>query len=188
MKEALISDLYTMVEEACKSDKNVFGYGMWSHHVKPMVQIAKELARNYGADIEIVEIASLLHDLAAIKDESKRKEHHIYGAEEAEKILKSYDYPEDRIERVKKCILNHRGSVNNKKGSMEEVCVADADAMAHIKEIGSLFYVAYKEMDLDIDQGTEWIKGKMQRDLNKMSETGKANFKKKYEEIMDVLK
>ncbi|MGB4572878.1 MAG: HD domain-containing protein [Rectinemataceae bacterium] len=187
MNETLINNLYTLVETACKSEKNVFGYGIWSHHIKPMVGIAKGLANEYGADEEIVVIASLLHDLAGIKDESKRKEHHFYGAEEADGILSDYGYKKEKIEKVKKCIYNHRGSVNNKKGSMEELCVADADAIAHIQEIGSLFYVAYKEMDMDIDQGTGWIKEKIEKDWRKMSKNGKTKFKQRYEEILRVI-
>lgn len=187
MDQTLIRDLSALVEDACKSDTNVFGYGIWSHHIKPMIPIARSLAAEYHADEEIVVIATLLHDLAAIQDSSKRKEHHVYGAELAGAILAERHYPPDRIEKVQKCILNHRGSVNNRKTSIEEVCVADADAMAHIQELGSLFYVAYREMNMGIDEGVAWIKGKIQRDWNKMSESGRAKFQSRYEEILRVL-
>ncbi|MFT5874846.1 MAG: hypothetical protein ACI8WT_003825 [Clostridium sp.] len=153
-----------------------------------MIAISTKLASFYNAEKEIVIIATLLHDLAGIKDDSKTTEHHIYGAIEAEEILRKYNYPDDRIEKVKKCILNHRGSVNNIKDSVEEICVADADAMAHIEEIGSLFYLVYKEMDMEIDEGIQYIKGKINRDWNKMSEKSKELFKYKYEKVIDVLK
>jgi uncharacterized protein len=153
-----------------------------------MIQIGIELATDYHADEEIVVIAILLHDLAAIKDGSKRRDHHIFGAEEAQIYLVEQNYPADKIDLVKKCILNHRGSINNPKGTIEEICVADADGIAHIQEIGSLFYVAYKEMNMSIDDGVEWIKGKIQRDWNKMSEKGKSRFKRKYDEIMGILR
>jgi hypothetical protein len=183
----LINKLSIYAENACKSPNNSFGYGIWSHHIKPMIQIGIELATDYHADEEVVVIAILLHDLAAIKDGSKRKDHHIFGAEEAQTYLTKENYPPEKIDLVKKCILNHRGSINNFKGTIEEICVADADAVAHIQEIGSLFYVAYKEMDMSIDDGIEWIKGKIQRDWNKMSENGKNRFKRRYDEIMRIL-
>jgi len=83
--------------------------------------------------------------------------------------------------------MNHRGSVNNPKCSPEEICVADADAMAHITENGSLFYMAYREMNMDIDQGINWIRNKISRDWNKMSENGRIRFKDRYEQILSIL-
>jgi HD superfamily phosphodiesterase len=187
MNNSLIESISIIVEEACKSKNNIFGYGIWSHHIVPMIKLGHQLAKDYEADIEIVTIAILLHDLAGIKDQTKREKHHIYGSEEAGIILESYNYPKNRIELIQKCIKNHRGSVNNKKGSSEEICVADIDAMAHISEIGSLFYVVYKEMGMDIEQGNTWIKDKIKRDWNKMSEKGRIKFQNKYDQIIDIL-
>jgi uncharacterized protein len=89
--EQFIEELYTLVENACKSKNNIFGYGIWTHHIKPMVPLGQELAEEYGADKEIVTIAILLHDLASIEDKNNSKEHHSIGAEKAEKILESYN-------------------------------------------------------------------------------------------------
>lgn len=102
MSEELVRNLYAMVEDACKLERNVFGYGIWSHQIKPMVEIARRLATEYGADREIVTIAALLHDLAGIEDKAKReRHHHIYEAQRAEVILAGYGYPQNRIEMVK---------------------------------------------------------------------------------------
>lgn len=54
------------VEDKCKEENNVFGYGIWSHHIVSVVKYAKLLAKEIGADIEVVEIASLLHDYGRI--------------------------------------------------------------------------------------------------------------------------
>jgi len=188
MDNILIEKLTDLVENACKSKNNKYGYGIWSHHIKPMIKISAKLASIHNAEEEIVIIATLLHDLAGIRDDSKTKDHHIYGAIEAEEILRGYNYPDDKIEKVKKCILNHRGSVNNFKDSVEEICVADADAMTHIEEIGSLFYLVYKELDMGIDEGIQYIKGKLNRDWNKMSDKSKEIFKYKYEKVIDIIK
>jgi uncharacterized protein len=182
MNQMLIEKISMLVEDKCKQKTNTFGYGIWSHHIKPMVDIAIDLAKEYGADLEIVIIATLLHDLAGINDEAKIKEHHIFGTELAEEILEKENYPKEKIEQVKKCILNHRGSVVNKKESKEELCVADADAIAHIRAVGSLFYVAYKK-NLTIDEGKEWVKAKIRRDYNKLSEMGKLKFESDFKEI-----
>ena len=187
MDNNLIEKLTVLVEDACKSKSNKYGYGIWSHHIKPMLKISTNLASFYNAEEEIVIIATLLHDLAGIRDDSKTKDHHIYGAMEAEEILRKYNYPDNGIEKVKKCILNHRGSVNNIKDSIEEICVADADAMTHIEQIGSLFYLVYKELDMGIEEGIEYINGKINRDWSKMSEKSKELFKYNYEKVIDVI-
>ena len=42
------------------------------------------LAKNFDADVEVVELAALLHDYAGIKNSIYSEEHHIYGAKFAE--------------------------------------------------------------------------------------------------------
>jgi HD superfamily phosphodiesterase len=187
MNTKLIETLSHIVEDACKEKRNVFGYGIWSHHIQPMVPIAQKLARQFGADEEIVIIATLLHDLAGIQNSNDTAEHHVIGARRAAEILQTQHYPTERILAVQQCIKNHRGSVNNHKGTIEEICVADADAIVHMTEIASLFYVVYKEKNLTIDEGKIWLKEKIQRDWEKMSKNSQTLFEHKYRAILDVL-
>ena len=185
--EQIITELSILVENACKLKNNIFGYGIWSHHIKPMIPLGQELAEEYGADKEIVTIAILLHDLVSIEDEKNCKEHHVIGAERAEKILAGYNYSKDKIEKIRLCILNHRSSVNNNKNSMEEICVADADAIIHLMEMPSLFYAAYREMNKTIEEGQKWIKGKLEKDYKKLSERSKEKYRKEFGIIIKLL-
>ncbi len=187
MNTELIDTLSSIVENACKAESNAFGYGIWSHHIHPMVPIAQQLAQQFGADEEIVMIATLLHDLAGIQHAEDAPEHHIVGALRAAEILQAHQYPAERIRAVQQCIHNHRGSVNRHKSTVEEVCVADADAIVHMTEIASLFYVVYKERAMSIDHGKQWLKEKIQRDWEKMSEKSKVLFESKYRAIVEVL-
>jgi len=141
----LISEIAKEVEGVCRSKNNLFGFGVWSHHIMSVVEYAKLLAIELGADTEITQLATLLHDYAGIKDYSMYKEHHVYGSIEAEKLLKAYGYPQNRIDLVKECIFAHRGSVPIDKLSIEAICVAYADAIAHIVNIPSLLYLAYNQ-------------------------------------------
>jgi uncharacterized protein len=152
-----------------------------------MIPLGQELAEEYGADKEIVTIAVLLHDLASIEDEKNCREHHIIGSERAEKILTGYNYPKDKIKKIKLCILNHRSSVNNDKNSIEEICVADTDAIVHLTEVSSLFYAAYKEMNKTIEEGQRWIKGKLERDYKKLSKRGKEKYGEKFNTVIKLL-
>ena len=188
MNTELINNLYKISEDACKAKSNIYGYGIWSHHIQPMVPIAQRLAKEFGADEEIVTIATLLHDLAGIQNSKDRDRHHIIGAQKAEEILLTYNYPTNKIESVKFCIINHRSSINKRKNTIEEVCVADADAIVHMTEISSLFYAAYIEMKMNIEDGKTWIRKKIQRDWEKMSEQSRSLYKLRFNAILEVLK
>ena len=72
-------EIEKIVGEACRAETNVFGYGIWAHHILQVVKISKKLAKRFSADPEIVEFGALLHDYAGIKDHSLHKEHHIQG-------------------------------------------------------------------------------------------------------------
>ncbi|WP_432406241.1 HD domain-containing protein [Wukongibacter sp. M2B1] len=183
----IIPKIERIVEESCKKETNAFGYGIWSHHIVYVVKYSKVLAEKIGADKEVVELASLLHDYASIKKFEYYKEHHIYGAEEAEKILKDLDYPYKKIKKIKACILSHRASIDSDRLSKEEICVASADAIAHIDQVASLLYYVYKEKNMDIDAGKKWVRNKLMRSWNKLNEEGKELIKEKYYNTLKIL-
>ena len=60
--------------------------GLVPHGVFTTNELA--LAQKYGADIEIVKLGALLHDIALICKVGDRKDHHINGKILAEEILK----------------------------------------------------------------------------------------------------
>ena len=183
---SVVEQIKKEVIKRCKKHENTSGYGAWTHHIKIVVDNAILLAKKYGADIEIVTLAALLHDIAAVTKEEYKEEHHIYGAQIAENLLKNLDYPVDRIELIKKCILNHRGSRPASKTTIEEICVADADAITHFDNIPSLFSLAYKEMKLPINEGAEFVKNKLQRSYNKLSPDSKKFYEPKYRSAMSI--
>jgi uncharacterized protein len=183
----VIKEVEQIVEKACSRDTNVFGYGIWIHHILHVVKIGKKLAEQFGADPEIVEIAALLHDYAGIKDHSLHKEHHIHGAIEAEKILKDLNYPEQKIECVKHCIENHRGSIPGKRATPEAECLANADAIAHIEKVPSLFYLAYARFDMGIDDGTDWIRKKLNRTWKKINPEIRYLVEEKYNSATNLV-
>ena len=179
-------EIEKIVEEACKAETNVFGYGIWTHHILQVAKIGKKIAGQFNADPEIVEIAALLHDYAGIKDHSLHKEHHMHGAIEGGKILKDINYPEQKIEAVKHCIKNHRG-VPGKRGTPEAECLASADAIAHIEYVPSLFYLAYAKFDMDIDDGTDWIRKKLNRTYKKINPEVRHLIDEKYKSAINMV-
>ncbi len=171
----------------CEEYNKKYDYDFWNDHIKYVVSNSIELAQKYNADIEIVELGALLHDISMPSEYGEREKHNIYGAEIAEKLLTESNYPEDRIEIVKKCVLNHRGSANAVRDTIEEQCVADADVIAHFDCIPSLFHLAYKERNMTVPEGEEFIKKKLQGDYNKLSDRTRELLKDRYKNILNVL-
>jgi len=180
--------IYEEVKNRCELPSNVYGIGAWDHHIKIVYELAKKYAEEYGANIEIVAIAALLHDIASVTDESFVEKHHIIGAEIAEEILLKENYPIKNIDLIKNCILNHRGSVLQPKISNEEICIADCDAMAHFYSIPSLLSMVYREKKLGIDEGSKFVMDKLDRSYNKMSDKGKVLVRKQYDCAKNILK
>ncbi len=169
----IINEIYEEVKRRCMLPSNAYGIGAWDHHIKLVYQIAIEISQEYGADPNIVAIAALLHDIASVTDKSYTEEHHIIGAHIAEELLTNYQISKSDIELIKKCILNHRGSRLVKKTTPEEICLADADAMAHFYSVPSLLRMVYVEKNMSIDEGAEFVYNKLQRSYNKLSDKGK---------------
>lgn len=71
--------------------------------------------------------------------------------------IQKFNYDIDRIKLIQQCIRNHRGSVLNSKITIEELCVADADAISHFDNVPSLLYLAYVNKKLGIDEGRKFV-------------------------------
>jgi len=182
----IIEQMTKEVESRCHRPENIYGVGIWSHHIVAVVEYSKKLAEHYDADIEIVTLSAILHDIASITKAEYAEEHHIIGGVIAEELLGSFNYPKEKIDHIKRCILNHRGSKIIDKQSIEEVCVADADALSHFENVPSLFSLVYKEKQMSIDEGAEFIKNKLERSFSKLSSETKKLYQEKYKSVMSI--
>lgn len=187
MTSAMIKQIELIVEQACAAETNRFGYGIWSHHIPQVAENARRLAPRFGADPEVVEIAALLHDYAAVKDEALYEDHHLHGAVEAQKILNSFGYSPEKTEAVKHAIAAHRASVPVEKRSPEAECLANADALTHIENVASLLYLAYVEHAMGIDEGAAWVREKLQRSWRKLRDDVQDMVRETYEAGLEIL-
>ena len=130
--------LYIYVREKCREFDAKSSNGLcdlWEYHILQVYNIALYLAEKYGADAEIVGYAALLHDIAKIIDYEKYEEiHHEVGAQMAVDLIGA-DLSPEKIEHVQRCIRNHRKGASEKNLSIEEICVADADAVSIILNV-----------------------------------------------------
>ncbi len=185
--EKVIPEVYAEVERACAAPNNVFGYGIWTHHIMSVVRFGRELAHATGADPEIVELAALLHDYAGIKDVALEPEHHRHGAALARKLLGALDYPAARAERVAACILTHRASRTLQPETLEARVLASADAAAHIAQVPSLLHLAYVRKGLGVDEGAAWVRAKLERSRRKLMPEAEALVGEHYRAALEVL-
>lgn len=162
--------------------EKVDSYDFWLNHIKFVVDEALKLASVYDADKEIVELGALLHDIALVSNVGTKPDHHINGAQIAEEILTNLKYPQDKKERVMKCVLHHRSSKNAE--NIEELCVCDGDILAHFDNIPNAFVVGVKKHNFS---KPEQFKVWLEKDFNDLSDRTKETFKYKYENIMNVL-
>lgn len=155
-------------------------------HFVPMVNYSLKLAEDFGLDKELIEIAAWLHDIGSIL--YGRENHHITSSEIAEMKLKEFGYSEDKIELVKKCILNHRGSVNNKRESLEEQVIAEADVLSNFDNISGIFQASFCWENLDQKEARISVREKLKRKYNQLHfEESKKLIKPRFEAAMLLL-
>ena len=185
--QSMINKIAKIVEGTCKSERNIFGYGIWTHHITQVMENAQRLATMFNADPEIVEVAALLHDYASVKDQALYKDHHIHGPIEAEKLLTQFGYPSENIAAVKHCIATHRGSTPRDHRNPEAECLANADAVTHLEQVPSLVHLAFVEKELGIDEGAIWVRQKLGRSWNKLHPQVQDLMREKYEAALLTL-
>ena len=160
-------------------------YDFWNEHIKYVYEESIRLAQIYNADIEIVSLGALLHDIALISKVGDRKKHHINGKVLANEILEKYLYPENKKGRVLGCVYNHRSSKS--ATNIEELCVADADILAHFRNIPMLFNLAFNRNNISLNEIRKWMKEAFEKDYNDLSDKTKDMFEDEYRKIYEIV-
>jgi len=186
LHKRIVKEIRKLVERECKKPANIFGYSFWTYHILSVVKYSVMLAKRLGADKETVEISALLHDIGVVKGD--KANHHISGTEDAEKILKKFNYPQEKIEKIKHCIFAHRASKSIKRKTIEAECIASADAMSHFDEIPQLFESALIRFKMNPEEGKKWILEKLKRDWKKLIPEAKKLVRDKYKAAKLLLK
>jgi putative nucleotidyltransferase with HDIG domain len=183
--EILIKKVKQFVEEECKKPSAKYGVDAYNFHFIPVANYSKILASKVGADLDVVELSSWLHDIGSIIH--GREDHHITSCEIAEKKLREFGCPEEIINKVKHCIFSHRGSKNITRETIEAEVLVDADSMSHFDDIGGLFKAAYVYEGMSHDEARESVKNKIINSFAKLSPSAKEIIRSKFEAAMLLL-
>ena len=185
----LIKIVHDAVHKVSKSSKNHAGYSAWTHHIIPAVKFGRILSKKLKADEEIVELALLLHDYGSIYyGVDKLDVHHLTGSKLAEEILTKHNYPKDRTERIKHCIVSHRASQKIPRKTIEAKIVASSDALSHFANIDDLFFLTLVMKKMETDDARRFILKKLANSYKKLMPEAKKLIDKKYNAIKIALK
>lgn len=114
-------------EQRYGSRNPVYNY-RWEH-VNAVYTLAMRLARMTGADLEVIEAAAWLHDVA----KEAGREHPRLGANFARAFLPTTDFPAEKIEMVARTIEDHMGLWRDEPLKLLESQVLwDADKLAKL--------------------------------------------------------
>jgi len=183
----IIKEVKKFVENECKKPGSKYGYEPFSFHFIPMVNYAEKLADELGGDKEVISLAAWLHDIGSIIH--GREDHHITGAKIAGEKLKELQYPTEKIKLVKKCILNHRGSGQKERNSIEEQIIAEADAMSNFDNISGVFKAAFVYENKNQGEARDSVRQKLERKWKQLHfDNSKKIIKPKFEAAMLLLK
>lgn len=124
-------------KEAQKYFENANGSHDWSH-IERVLNLALQIGKKEGADLEILEIAAILHDIGrSYQDQTNGKiDHAIKGSELAKKILEKYNFEKEKIEKIIHCIETNRFRGEKKPDSLEAKILFDTDKLDAIGAIG----------------------------------------------------
>jgi len=109
----------------------------WDHTLR-VYNLSMHIGKLLHADLEILGIAALLHDIGRAEEEHQNHKvcHAKIGSIIAEGILLSHGVDSKKIKAIKYCILSHRYSSGEKPKTKEAQILYDADKLDNIGAIG----------------------------------------------------
>jgi putative nucleotidyltransferase with HDIG domain len=139
---------------------------VYDNHVLIVARYARELAKKYGANEELSEVAALLHDVADVKMARVNPNHEEVSLEIARQVMTEAGFTADEISLVVDDAIRYHSCHEGKKPkSTEGLVLATADSLAHLK---TDFYVHAawsfgKTRSLEVLK--DWAVKKLERDL-----------------------
>ena len=177
-----IMDRSARFEEQTKGTKDE--YNIYREHIQYVYKYVVMLSKDKNVDREVLELVALLHDISMTDMALDRSRHNEYGAEIAEQLLRENNYPEEKTQLVKRCILNHSKRRQQYRSTEEEQILVDADGLSHFDTVKTLYSLPSKVMGLSEEDSVRFVQDKMTGDYNELSDDLKYLVKEKYDRIM----
>jgi uncharacterized protein len=134
--------------------------GDWAHgrsHIERVLRTAVEIGKREGADLEIIELSAILHDIFANEEKHSGVEgfrHEVEASKEARKILRTLGLADRIVDAVCHCIESHRKRTGRiQPQTVEAKCLFDADKLDCIGAIGVV-----RSAFMSLEHGQEFYK------------------------------
>lgn len=139
-------------------------------HVERVFNLCLHIGREEGADLEVLALASILHDMARpLEEVGEVEDHAVESARIARRFLRSLGYPEEKVEAVAHAIKAHRFSKGPEPRTLEAKILSDADKLDAIGAIGVARVFMYSgERGRDIKDSLRHFEGKILKLKNLM--------------------
>lgn len=114
-------------------------------HVKRVYDLCIEIGEKSNANIELLKIAALLHDIGRIDETTLKRNHAEISAEKALDFLNSndFDLSKEGIENIIHCIKAHSYSNDVIPNTIEAKILSDADKLDALGSIGLYRTIGY---------------------------------------------
>ncbi len=110
------------------------------NHILNVVDLAVDIAESEGADIDVVRVAAVFHDVAKL--EAEQDVHAEAGARVAREYLQSRgNYPESFIEEVCGAVVDHSYTGDLTDVSLESRCLMEADLLDKVGANGAVLMI-----------------------------------------------
>jgi uncharacterized protein len=107
------------------------------NHTLNVVELATDIASREGADLDVVRVAALFHDIAKLEAEQER--HADEGARVAREYLTTRgDYPQSFVDQVTQSVREHSYQGPLDDVSLETRCLIEADILDKIGANGAV--------------------------------------------------
>jgi len=173
-RQPTTDDIRELVRSECLGASNRFGPAFFGQHLLPVVEYGRQLAQRLGADEQVVELAGWLHDISAVRDLACVPTHHLDSARISRDLLRERGWPPDIVDAVCRCIASHSAPVAPGDGSVEEVCVSNADVMAQLARPAYWFFYLHRVRGFDHDEGLAWWRTRLERGWSGLVEDAQA--------------
>lgn len=105
-------------------------------HVLRVLALVRHIGPREGADMRILEAATLLHDVARSEEARCGVDHALAGAERSRTIVREWGYSEAEAEAIAAAIAAHRFRNECRPTTIEAQVLYDADKLDAIGAIG----------------------------------------------------
>jgi len=132
-----MDERFLKIKEAVEKELSCSAHDM--DHVMRVYALALNLAKDEDVDMDIIQAATLLHDIARVKEDNDptgKTDHAILSAKMAAPILIEAGFPEEKIKHIQECIVSHRYRTGNEPKTMEAKILFDADKLDTLGAIG----------------------------------------------------